>query len=81
MKNVHTRFVVIGVATFCRNNVTPMSAEEGITGCGPQNFSDNVGNPAILTDLSVVYCKDCDDLLCQDCWDMHQKMKLSRSHT
>ena len=52
MKNVHTRFVVIGVATFCRNNVTPMSAEEGITGCGPQNFSDNVGNPAILTDLS-----------------------------
>ena len=31
--------------------------------------------------VSVAYCKDCDDLLCQDCWDMHQKMKISRSHT
>ena len=31
--------------------------------------------------VSVAYCKDCDDLLCQDCWDMHRKMKLSRSHT
>ena len=31
--------------------------------------------------VSVAYCKDCDDLLCQDCWDMHQKMKMSRSHT
>ena len=31
--------------------------------------------------VSVAYCKDCDDLLCEDCWDMHRKMKLSRSHT
>ena len=31
--------------------------------------------------VSVAYCKDCDDLLCQDCWDMHQKMKVTRSHT
>ena len=31
--------------------------------------------------VSVAYCKDCDDLLCQDCWDMHRKMKISRSHT
>ena len=28
----------------------------------------------------VAYCKDCDDLLCQDCWDMHRKMKITRSH-
>ena len=31
--------------------------------------------------VSVAYCKDCGDLLCQDCWDIHRKMKVSRSHT
>ena len=30
--------------------------------------------------VSVAYCRDCDDLLCQECWDMHRKMKMSRSH-
>ena len=29
---------------------------------------------------SVAYCRDCDDLLCQECWDMHRKMKSLRSH-
>ena len=29
---------------------------------------------------SVAYCRDCDDLLCQECWDMHRKLKMSRSH-
>ena len=29
---------------------------------------------------SVAYCRDCDDLLCQECWDMHRKMKGLRSH-
>ena len=31
--------------------------------------------------VSVAYCKDCDDLLCQDCWDIHRKIKITRSHT
>ena len=31
--------------------------------------------------VSVAYCKDCDDLLCQDCWDIHRKIKATRSHT
>ena len=31
--------------------------------------------------VSVAYCKDCGDLLCQDCWDIHRKIKMSRSHT
>ena len=30
--------------------------------------------------VSVAYCKDCDDLLCQDCWDIHRKIRISRSH-
>ena len=30
--------------------------------------------------VSIAYCRDCDDLLCQECWDMHQKMKSLRSH-
>ena len=29
---------------------------------------------------SVAYCRDCDDLLCQECWDTHRKIKISRSH-
>ena len=30
---------------------------------------------------SVAYCRDCDDLLCQECWDIHRKrQKGSRSH-
>ena len=31
--------------------------------------------------VSVAYCKNCDDLLCQDCWDIHRKIKATRSHT
>ena len=31
--------------------------------------------------VSVAYCKDCDDLLCQECWDIHRKIKVTRSHT
>ena len=31
--------------------------------------------------VSVAYCRDCDDLLCQDCWDIHRKIKVTRSHT
>ena len=30
---------------------------------------------------SVAYCRDCDDLLCQECWDMHRKMKSLRLHS
>ena len=29
---------------------------------------------------SVAYCRDCDDLLCQECWDIHKKVKGLRSH-
>ena len=28
----------------------------------------------------IAYCKDCDDLLCQKCWDIHKKVKGLRSH-
>ena len=31
--------------------------------------------------FSVAYCMDCDDLLCQECWDIHRKIKVTRSHT
>ena len=33
------------------------------------------------TSVSVAYCMDCDDLLCQECWDIHRKIKITRSHT
>ena len=29
----------------------------------------------------IAYCTECDDLLCKDCWDAHQKLKRSRSHS
>ena len=29
----------------------------------------------------IAYCTECDDLLCKDCWDAHQKLKKSRSHS
>ena len=29
---------------------------------------------------SVAYCRDCDDLLCQECWDIHKKVKVLCSH-
>ena len=29
---------------------------------------------------SVAYCRNCDDLLCQECWDIHKKVKGLRSH-
>ena len=30
--------------------------------------------------VSVAYCKDCDDMLCQECWNIHRKIKISCSH-
>ena len=31
--------------------------------------------------VSVAYCKDCDKVLCQDCWKVHKKAIMSRSHS
>ena len=31
--------------------------------------------------ISVAYCRDCDDLLCQECWDIHCSVKVLRSHS
>ena len=31
--------------------------------------------------LSVAYCKDCNDMLCTQCWNIHKKMKMSRFHS
>ena len=31
--------------------------------------------------VSVAYCKDCDKVLCQDCWKVHKKAITSRSHS
>ncbi|XP_011405910.1 PREDICTED: E3 ubiquitin-protein ligase TRIM71-like [Amphimedon queenslandica] len=30
---------------------------------------------------AVVYCTDCMDFLCQICWDAHQRVKVTRSHS
>ena len=32
-------------------------------------------------DTSVVYCTECTDLLCKQCWDAHQKVRSSRTHS
>ena len=32
-------------------------------------------------DNSVAYCKDCNKVLCQDCWKYHKKAITSRSHS
>ena len=29
----------------------------------------------------IAYCTECDDRLCKDCWDAHQKLKKTRSHS
>ena len=29
---------------------------------------------------SMAYCKNCNDMLCTDCWNMHKRMKISKSH-
>ena len=38
------------MVTFCRTEVTPIAAEEGITGCTHGNKKDSIGFP--ITDLS-----------------------------
>lgn len=40
----------LGVVTFCQNTVTPVAAEEGITGCCHGNLKDSIGFPVL--DLS-----------------------------
>lgn len=40
----------VGVVTFCRSTVTPIAAEEGITGCCYGNEQTTIGCPVI--DLS-----------------------------
>ena len=32
-------------------------------------------------DTSVAYCTECKDLLCKDCWNGHQKVRLTRLHS
>ncbi len=29
---------------------------------------------------SVAYCRDCEDFLCDTCWSIHRKIKITRSH-
>ena len=31
--------------------------------------------------ISVAYCTECNDLLCKQCWDAHQLLRLTRTHT
>ena len=31
--------------------------------------------------VSIAYCRDCDNLLCNQCWNNHKKMKGLRSHS
>ena len=30
---------------------------------------------------SIAYCTECTDLLCNDCWDAHKKLRMSRTHS
>ena len=30
---------------------------------------------------SVAYCTECEDLFCKDCWNSHQKVRLTRMHS
>ena len=32
-------------------------------------------------DISVAYCTECTDLLCKDCWNGHQKVRITRTHS
>ena len=32
-------------------------------------------------DISVAYCNECRDLFCKQCWDAHQRVRSSRTHS
>ena len=32
-------------------------------------------------DTSIAYCTECRDLLCKDCWNSHQKVRITRTHS
>ena len=32
-------------------------------------------------DISVAYCTECKDLLCKECWNAHQRVRSSRTHS
>ena len=32
-------------------------------------------------DISVAYCIECKDLLCKECWNAHQRVRSSRTHS
>ena len=32
-------------------------------------------------DTSIAYCTECRDLLCEQCWDAHKKLRMSRTHS
>ena len=32
-------------------------------------------------DTSIAYCAECRDLLCKDCWNSHQKVRITRMHS
>ena len=32
-------------------------------------------------DLAIAYCTECTDLLCKQCWDAHQMVRLTRTHS
>ena len=45
-----------------------------------------ISNPPPLCDscsedTSVAYCTECRDLLCKQCWDAHQRVRSSRTHS
>ena len=49
-------------------------------------FSKITSNPpppcdSCNEDTSVAYCTECTDLLCGDCWNGHQKVRLTRKHS
>ncbi len=30
---------------------------------------------------SIAYCKDCDDMLCAECWTIHKRIKITKFHS
>ena len=32
-------------------------------------------------DISVAYCNECEDLFCKQCWNAHQRVRSSRTHS
>ena len=32
-------------------------------------------------DISVAYCTECEDLFCKQCWDAHQRVQSSSTHS